>query len=284
MSHDRRLPDSDDLVTGEAVALDLPPATIALRVSSGVIDVLVELVLLVIAYAVGFVAVASSDDALLAVAAVTGSVAVLVGFPTALETFTRGRTLGKMALGLRTVRDDAGPIGFRHALTRALVGVVEIWVFSGVPALVSSLANQRGKRLGDLAAGTYVVRERFPFPGVRPAWMPPQLADWARGADIAPLPDALALAVRQFLARAHSLHPASRAALGTDLFERTLAYVAPRPPATEHPEAVLAAVLAERRRRDAARLDREERLRARLRARSAGATEQPSSGGRSTGR
>ena len=72
-----------------------------------------------------------------------------------------GRTIGKFVLGTRTVRDDAGPISFHHAFVRHLVAVVEIWVFSGVPALVSALVSPKGKRLGDYAAGTYVVRDRF---------------------------------------------------------------------------------------------------------------------------
>ena len=189
---------------------------------------------------------------------------VLVALPTALETLTRGKTIGKWALGLRAVRDDAGPITFRQSLVRALVGFVEIWVFLGVPALLCSLVSAKGKRLGDMVAGTYVVRERFPFPPMRPVMMPPQLAHWAAGADIAPLPDTLALATRQFLMRASTLNPASRATLGTQLLAQTLAYVAPQPPAGHHPETVLAAVLAERRRRDEQRLARDAGLRARL--------------------
>ena len=117
-----------------------------------------------------------------------------------------------------------------------------------------------------MVAGTYVVRERFPFPGVRPATMPPHLATWATSADIAPLPDGLALAVRQFLDRAPSLNADSRATLGAQLAEQVLTHVAPAPPPGQHPEAVLAAVIAERRRRDEARLARDEALRARLRA------------------
>ena len=52
--------------------------------------------------------------------------------------------------GLRTVRDDAGPISFRHAFTRALVGVVEIWLLFAIPALVCALvssARQAARRL-----------------------------------------------------------------------------------------------------------------------------------------
>jgi uncharacterized RDD family membrane protein YckC len=264
MSDVQRLGD-DDLVTGEAVALDLPPATVGLRVASGLMDVLAQGVALFAVYLVSTVLVVGADDALAAVAGLVGTVLVLVVLPTALETLTRGRSLGKLALGLRTVRDDAGPISFRHAFVRALVGVVEIWVFSGVPALISALVTSRGKRIGDVLAGTYVVRERFPFPGVRPALMPPHLAGWALNADIAPLPDGLALAVRQFLDRAPTLNPVSRATLGTRLTEQVLTHVAPAPPPGQHPETVLAAVIAERRRRDELRLARDEALRTRLR-------------------
>jgi hypothetical protein len=146
------------------------------------------------------------------------------------------------------------------------VGFVEVWAFSGVPALVCALVSPRGKRVGDIVAGTYVVRERFPMPQVRLTTMPPQLAGWAASADIAPLPEGLALAVRQFLDRAPSLNPQSRATIGADLAGQALRHVAPTPPAGHHPETVLAAVLTERRRRDEARLARDEQLRARLRA------------------
>jgi uncharacterized RDD family membrane protein YckC len=264
MSDLHGLTGSDDLVTGEAVALDLPAATIGLRVVSGMIDIVVAGAMLVAVVVVGALLTSGSDGALRAVAAVATVVLALVVWPTAFETLTRGRSLGKLAVGLRTVRDDAGPISFRHAFIRALVGVVEIWVLSGVPALVCSLVSSRGKRVGDLVAGTYVVRDRFRFPGVRPVIMPPQLALWAHRADVAPLPDGLALAVRQFLDRAPSLNPASRATLGTRLTHETLRYVAPAPPGDAHPETVLAAVLAERHARDAARLAREADLRRRL--------------------
>ena len=249
--------DSDDLVTGEAVALDLPAATVALRTASGLMDVVVDLIVLVCALLISFVAVSTSDDALASVAVVVCTVGALVALPTVLETATRGKTVGKLVLGLRTVRDDAGPIAFRQALIRALVGFVEIWILLGVPALICSLVSARGKRLGDMVAGTYVVRDRFPFPVVTPVMMPPQLRRWASSADLAPLPDGLALAIRQFLSRAATLNPASRATLGAQLLAQALENVAPPPPPGHHPETVLAAVLAERRRRDEARLARD---------------------------
>jgi uncharacterized RDD family membrane protein YckC len=254
----------DDLVTGEAVALELPAAGIALRTLSGLLDVSVTVLALMVGLFVAPLLTQGADEAIVAVATTVLMALVFVVLPTTLETLTRGRSVGKFATGLRTVRDDAGPIGFRHALTRALVGLVEIWVLLGVPALVSGLVSSKGKRLGDYVAGTYVVRERVHITLPPPPMMPPQLATWAAGADIARLPDGLAMAVRQFLMRAPLLSPLSRATLGVQLHDEVVAYLAPRPPAGTHPELVLAAVIADRRRRDWIRLQRDAALRRRL--------------------
>jgi uncharacterized RDD family membrane protein YckC len=254
----------DDLVTGEAVALELPAAGIALHALSGALDLLIAGVVLWVGLMVVILMTPNADDAIIGVAMTVLLALVAVVLPTTLETLTRGRSVGKFATGLRTVRDDAGPIAFRHALTRALIGFVEIWALSGVPALVSGLVSSKGKRLGDYAAGTYVVRERVHMTLPPPPMMPPHLADWAAGADIARLPDGLAMAVRQFLMRAPLLSPQSRVALGVQLHDEVVAYLAPQPPAGTHPELVLAAVIADRRRRDSIRLQRDAALRRRL--------------------
>jgi uncharacterized RDD family membrane protein YckC len=254
----------DDLVTGEAVALELPAAGIALRALSGFMDVSIAVVALMVGVFVIPLLTRGADDAIVAIATTVLLAMVFVVLPTTLETLTRGRSVGKFATGMRTVRDDAGPIGFRHSLTRALVGFVEIWLLLGVPALLSGLVSSKTKRLGDHAAGTYVVRERVHLRLPPPPMMPPALADWAAGADIARLPDGLAMAVRQFLMRAPLLSPQSRAILGVQLHDEVVTYLAPPPPSGTHPELVLAAVIADRRRRDTIRLQRDAALRRRL--------------------
>jgi uncharacterized RDD family membrane protein YckC len=254
----------DDFVTGEAVALELPAASIAIRALSGCLDLFLAGMALWAGLFVAGLMTQNADEAIIGVAMTVLVVLVSVVLPTTLETLTHGRSLGKIATGLRTVRDDAGPIGFRHALTRALVGFVELWLLVGVPALVSGLVSSKCKRLGDYAAGTYVVRERVHLRLLAPPMMPPHLAAWAVGADIARLPDGLAMAVRQFLIRAPLLSPQSRAVLGVQLHDEVLDYLAPRPPVGTHPELVLAAVIADRRRRDSIRLERDAALRRRL--------------------
>ena len=168
---------ADQLVTGEAVALDLPPASLGLRLASGLIDMTIQFLLLFGGILLSGLVAAS--DALFGVAMIVTFVLVLVIGPAVLETLTLGRTVGKFALGIRTVRDDAGPISFHHAFVRHLVSVVEVWALSGVPALISAMVSSKGKRLGDYVAGTYVVRDRFTLRLPWPAQMPPRLAVWA---------------------------------------------------------------------------------------------------------
>lgn len=255
---------ADDLVTGEAVALDLPAANLATRMASGLVDLTVTLVVaLVVVFGFGL-ATSRSGQALAWVGVVGASIVILLVVPTTVETLTRGRSLGKLALGLRVVRDDAGPTTFQHAFVRALVGVVEIYGLTGAPAFFSALLSTRGKRLGDYAAGTYVVRERVRLRLPPPARMPAALSAWAAGADLAPLPAGLALAVRQLLARAQEVPPAIRLRLAAELAAQVAPYVAPAPPPGTSPEDVLAAVMAARRERDLQRLGREADLRRRL--------------------
>jgi uncharacterized RDD family membrane protein YckC len=255
---------TDDLVTGEAVALDLPPASLGLRIASGLIDYTTTVALLFVVILVASIATLSTDAALAAVALIGSIVIVFIVVPTTIETLSRGRSLGKLALGLRAVRDDAGPISFQHAFIRALVGFVEIYAFGGAPAFFSALLSSRGKRLGDYAAGTYVVRERVKLKLSPPAAMPPHLSTWAQQADITSLPTGLALAVRQYLARLPTIDPTSRVTMGARLADEVLKYVAPEPPPRTAPEDFLAAVIASRRERDLARLRRQSEFRQRL--------------------
>lgn len=243
-----------ELVTGEAVALELRPAKLPSRGLAVLIDLVVAWAVY-LGVTVAIVASTSSlDDAAAAAVAVASFVLILVGGPIAVETLSHGRSLGKMACGLRVVRDDGGPIRFRHALVRGAVGVVEILLTFGVVACIASLVSARGRRLGDVFAGTLVVRERVPTgqtPFIPPP--PPWLAGRFSGLDLSGVPEGLWLAIRQYLTRMGQLDPqvgwtmAER--LAGDLAERT---GAPAPQGVP-PAAYLAAVVHERQARDARR-------------------------------
>jgi uncharacterized RDD family membrane protein YckC len=257
----------DDLVTGEAVALDLPPASVAARICSGILDLGALCCVLLGVLFLALVIASGADEALQKTAMVCSLIVVFLVYPTAMETLTRGKSPGKFAFGLRVVRDDGGTVTAQQSFVRALIAIVEIYAFFGGPALVCCLVSFHGKRIGDYAAGTYVVRDRVALRLDPPAPMPPALAGWAAAADVRSLPVGLALAVRQYLARLPGLDPASRQRLGEMLAQRVSPYVAPAPPPGTTSWDFLAAVAATRRDRDLARLRRDESMRTRLTAR-----------------
>lgn len=243
----------EGLVTGEAVAIDVKPASAVLRSAGAIIDVL-----LTIAVIVAVVLLALNlelDEAAMRAVFITVLVTCLVVVPTAVETATHGRSLGKLALGLRVVRDDGGSIGFRHAFIRALTGVVEIYLTLGGIAVLVGFLNPSSKRLGDLLAGTHGQVERVPKLVVTPFGVPAPLVAWAATADVGRLPDPLERRMASFFRNAPHLVPASRARLAAGLAAEAAPYVSPLPDAPA--ELFLAAVVALRRERDGAALELE---------------------------
>ena len=244
------------MITGEAVALEIIPASVGLRLMSGLIDYGLYAGSAVLSLATwSTVQQRLSPGMSNAVAVAQISVLILtctVVIPLTIEVLSRGRSAGRLVTGCRVVRDDGGAIRLRHCLVRTLTAVIEVWLIQGIPAVCSCVVTRRGKRLGDLLAGTYVINERSGAMSVPPLIMPPELAHWAAQTDIRPLPGNLALAGRTFLQRTATLQPDARARLGADLAARVLPFVAPPPPADTHPERFLAAVLCERRDRELA--------------------------------
>ena len=140
---------AEQVVTGDAVVLDVQIAQLPVRALSALIDIAVIFVgYLARRDAVGARPSSEFDPALSGAVLVIFTVLTIVGYPLIFESATRGRTLGKMALGLRVVSDDGGPERFRQALFRALASVIEIWTFFGGPAVICSLLSRRANASG----------------------------------------------------------------------------------------------------------------------------------------
>ncbi len=245
----------DDLgiVTGEAVALGVRSTSWVLRAAGALIDGVAELALfLLLLLGIGALGALSGDDALSRALVIIDLVLCFVLVPTALETALRGRSLGKLAVGARIVRDDGGAIGLRHAFIRALMGVPELLLTLGGLAAITGLLNRRAKRLGDYLAGTVSQHERVPRPPSNAYGVPDRLREWAAIADVARLPDRLSRRIAAFLAQGVRMTPESRARLAADLAHEAAPYVAPAIEAP--PELLLAAVIAIRRDREYAAL------------------------------
>jgi uncharacterized RDD family membrane protein YckC len=268
------VPAGDRLVSGEAVELEVRVARLGSRALALIMDIMLQVVLLYglgVAIGITMFAIGGAADEALAIALYTIVFAlVLIGYPAASETLFRGRTLGKLAVGLRVVRVDGGPIRFRHAFTRALVGLALEWPglvllpLTWAVSLGTMLAQPQGRRIGDLAAGTLVIHDRTPASwGWVPA-MPPPLAGWAALLDLTGLSDELALSVRHFLARNRNIKEPARSTLGRALATEVAACTTPPPPPGVPGWVYLAAVLAERHRRAAHRLVAARQMSARI--------------------
>jgi len=94
------------------------------------------------------------------------------------ESVTDGRSPGKSMLRLRVVGPDGAPLDFRSSLIRNVLRLVDILPSAYVVGLIASVLSSKGQRLGDHAAGTFVIRTDR----VRPA-APIALED-----DLEPLP------------------------------------------------------------------------------------------------
>ncbi len=255
-------------VTGDAVSLDLPVAQLGSRMLARVVDLVIQVALLFLLATVaplllGLLAVAgvvSFDGALYQGVMVLVVALVVVGYPVTMEALAGGRTVGKLALGLRVVRDDGGPIRFRQAATRGLVSAAVEWPGLIAPPLTwlasiwTMAVSPQAKRLGDYAAGTLVIHDRSVARWGRYPVLPPALIGWAGTLDLAGLDDDLALVVRHFLHRSAELREPARSRLAEQLMAEVAAVVRPAPPAGLHPALYLAAVHAERHHRAARRL------------------------------
>ncbi|AGZ39992.1 RDD domain-containing protein [Actinoplanes friuliensis DSM 7358] len=250
----------EPLVNGEAVQVDVRPARVGSRGLALIIDIAVQLLFaLLLIMVIGIVSQALppgvADQAFIQASTTIATIVVFIAYPTIAETMTNGRSPGKRAMGLRVVRADGGPIRLRHALTRTLVGAAVEWPGLLFPpltwavALTTMLASPQGRRLGDQAAGTFVIHERSPAPWGWVPSMPPQLAGWAAALDLSGLDDQLALAARHYLARSAEIRQPQNGRFARELAQEIAEKIAQQPPPGTPDWAFLSAVLAERRRR-----------------------------------
>ncbi|MFG3118637.1 RDD family protein [Streptomyces sp. NPDC048197] len=244
-----------ELVTGEAVVLGLRPARLPSRGLAIAVDVAVGWSVYIAVTMLLVSATSSMDSAAVAAVSVATFLLVQVGIPIVIETLSHGRSLGKVICGLRVVREDGGPIRFRHALVRGAMGAIEIVLTMGVVAAIASLVSARGRRVGDVFAGTLVIRERMPAAEVGtalpppPAWLVAELG----ALDLSRVPDAWWLTVRQYLARMGQLDAQVGAAMAGRLAEDLRGFTGVPVPAGAHPAAYLAAVVGERQGRESRR-------------------------------
>jgi uncharacterized RDD family membrane protein YckC len=204
--------DRRTISTPEGVQLALPLAGIGSRFMALLIDLLIGAVVMTIAI-VG--TLAAVGDVAAEIVATCAFLLIVVVYNVVFEVFGGGRTIGKRAARLRVVSDDGAQVGLRASLIRNVIRILELSLLY-IPALVSVLATRNNQRLGDLAAGTLVVRDQRPASVVgtaAPLVAPERFANW----DVTGIGEPESAAVRAFLERRNALRPGARRTLAAQL-------------------------------------------------------------------
>ena len=227
--------DRISIATPEGVELDVTLAGLGSRFVATFIDQAIQwAVLLAVFFVLAFTAGASSDESadvsdesVLLAAALFGLAVFVVqmGYAIAFETLASGRTPGKRWTGLRVVKVGGGPVTFTSSAIRNLLRLVDALPGAYLVGMVAIVASSRNQRLGDMAAGTIVVREQT---GGRqkkaPAWARPEVrhlpSEAAKAWDVSAVTSDELIAVRRFLERRADLTKEARARLAHDLAVR----------------------------------------------------------------
>lgn len=209
------------IATPEGVSLDLTLAGVGSRFSAALIDLIIQLVLLG-ALAVAFV-ITGDFGGWGAGAFVLLAFLLFAGYDVSFEVLASGRTPGKRLNGIRVVRDDGSPVRFLTSAIRNVLRLIDIQFFYMV-GIVSILVTGKNQRVGDLAAGTLVVRERLAadsekaHPYRSAAAAPQPQGEW-QSWDVGGVTDEELSAVRSFLARRYDLTPDARQLLADEMAE-----------------------------------------------------------------
>ena len=234
-----RLDDRVTIGTPEGVQLELVLAGLGSRFVARLLDSVIQLAI-IIALAVG-VGVSSAPGFLRAIVAVLVFL-VVFGYDVPFEVLNDGRTIGKMTAGIRVVGRQGEPIGFVTSANRNIMRIVDFLPILYAVGVVSIVSTGSDQRLGDLTAGTLVLRDKFPGIDEHP---PPITVPVAAVAawDVSALDGDDVVTIRQFLDRRLALKADVRAYFANALAAQVAPKVAGAPYGA-HPEYLLEGVVA----------------------------------------
>jgi uncharacterized RDD family membrane protein YckC len=229
--------DTITIPTPEGIELEYTLAGVGSRFVAELVDVLLRLVALGILLVL--IAVIGGGPWAVVVASIASFTAWFL-YDVAFEVWGAGRTPGKRWSGLRVVMAGGQPIGLGSSAVRTLLRIVDQWGTLAIAGTISILATRRNQRLGDLAAGTIVIRERRAAVSEPPT----TAATTAAGVDVTAVSPAELAAIRDFLARRDSLHGNARSRVAQALADRLSDKVGGLPPGGMSPERLLETIAA----------------------------------------
>lgn len=227
--------------TPEGVVLELVLAGLGSRFLARLLDTVIQAVL-IIALAIGVGATgATGAPGWITAMSFVFIFLIVFAYDVVFETLNNGRTIGKQAAGIRVLAQGGEPIRFLASAVRNIMRIIDFLPVFYLVGSVSIVVTEHDQRLGDLAAGTIVARDRFPGMTHAAAAItvtPDAVATW----DVSAISASEVQAVRQFLDRRLELRAPARAYFASDLVNRLGPKVAGIPP-NSHPEYVLEGIV-----------------------------------------
>ena len=152
-----------DIITGQFVRIAQTPATVADRVLARVIDnILLIIYLIVVSVTISLLEdtfdLSDTDDltAIILILLLYAIYLPVLFYTFICEAFFNGQTVGKRVMKTRVVNADGSQPGIGQLFLRWLLLIVDEGM--GLIGIIFIMFNRNGQRLGDMAAGTFVIR------------------------------------------------------------------------------------------------------------------------------
>ncbi|HJV08369.1 MAG TPA: RDD family protein [Acidimicrobiales bacterium] len=210
--------DRISVATPEGVTLEATLAGVGSRLAAGLIDQLLRwAIVLALIMVMALLNGGETASGLAVAALVVALFLVQFAYDVLFETLASGRTPGKRWTGLRVVKLGGAPVGFLASALRNLVRIVDALPGFYLVGIIAVMFTKHNQRLGDLAAGTVVVRDRkqvTALPEARPA------TDDSNLYDVSGISADELATVRRFLDRRPTLTPDARDRLAMEMATR----------------------------------------------------------------
>ncbi len=240
-----RLDDRVTIATPEGVTLELVLAGLGSRFVARLLDTVVQLAII---FALVFGTVVSHPPGAVQAVVIVATFLVVLAYDIPFELLNDGRTLGKMAAGIRVVDTAGEPISFFASLMRNILRLIDFLPVLYAIGATSIVITGKDQRLGDLAAGTVVVRDKFPGVDSTPMFALSVPVDQVATWDVSAVETDELATIRQFLDRRYALTWPVRTYFANAIASRVGSKVAGVPYGA-HPEYLLEGVVVAKQQR-----------------------------------
>jgi len=202
-----QLEDRVTINTPEGLDLELQLAGVGSRFIAACFDLFLQLIILVVVDIIVSVLIGGAVGAAVVILSLF---LVIWGYDVLFEVLADGRTPGKRLTHLRVVRASGVPVDLPASALRNLLRVIDGFAFLYMPGLICVLVTRRNQRIGDLAAGTLVIRDAARTTPPKATPTPTPVAFAAAHADVSAVTVEEMAAVRRFLERRTTIAPGPR--------------------------------------------------------------------------